>query len=74
MVRHVRLRFHNTGRRLRQRQQPNPNTDTPLLMELFELPKVEFKWNIMQVGTEYMANYTRVAHVCVQPIYSHQAS
>lgn len=73
MVRCARLRFHNTGRRLR-RQRSKTNKDTPLLTELLRFPKVRFKRNCMQVGTEYMANCTRVTHVCVQPIYSHQVS
>lgn len=53
---------------------PNIHTDTPLLKELLRFPKVRCKWNFMQDGTEYMVNCMRVTHVCVQPIYSHQAS
>jgi hypothetical protein len=53
---------------------PNPNTNTSLLKELLRFPRVRCKWNFMQVGTEYVVNYMRVTHVCVQPIYSHQAS
>jgi len=53
---------------------PNPNKDTHLLKELLRFPKARCKWNFMYVGTEYMVNYMRVTHVCVQPTYSHQAS